>query len=140
MDEQMLGLYVVMRGDLSSVLSNEAGWIVYSSFKAAVKTAQNFCGVATPFGEAEEIIRSSGSTHKGQSVAATAFGPLPKTNIAKLEMSARSFSALRRADLTDLGEIAKKTKRELLKIKGFGRRSCNEIIGILDDFGMNLQN
>lgn len=51
--------YVIMRSDLSSVLSDEGGWTVYTSFKIAAKTARNFCGVATPLEEARRIINDN---------------------------------------------------------------------------------
>lgn len=56
-----------------------------------------------------------------------------------MEISARSYNALRYAGLTDLRDVAEKTQKELLKIKNLGQRSCNEIKKTLHDFGLSLK-
>ena len=48
--------YVVMRKDLSSVLSDEKGWMVFGNIEAANGTASNFYGTVKPFDEARKII------------------------------------------------------------------------------------
>ena len=48
--------YVIMRKDLSSVLNNDNGWMVWSSFITAYESAQNFCGTVVPFEEAKQIM------------------------------------------------------------------------------------
>ena len=48
--------YVIMRSDLSSVLCDGNGWIIFSDFSIADKSAKNYCGIAVPQEVATRII------------------------------------------------------------------------------------
>ena len=45
---------------------------------------------------------------------------------------------LKNANITLIGELVQKTEAEMLKTKNFGRKSLNEIKGILEDMGLSL--
>jgi len=49
--------YVIIRSDMSSVLSDENGWMVWSTFDLAEKSAKNFCGHAVPIEVAEKLVK-----------------------------------------------------------------------------------
>ena len=51
---------------------------------------------------------------------------------------------MKNASITLIGELVQKTEAEMLKTKNFGRKSLNEIKGILEEMelslGMKLEN
>ena len=56
----------------------------------------------------------------------------------------RSSNCLKNANINYIYELVQKTESEMLKTKNFGRKSLNEIKGILEEmdlqFGMELEN
>lgn len=58
--------------------------------------------------------------------------------VSELELSVRSANCLKNANITLIGELVQKTEGEMLKTKNFGRKSLNEIKGILEDMGLSL--
>jgi DNA-directed RNA polymerase subunit alpha len=55
-----------------------------------------------------------------------------------LPVSVRTSYGLRNADIKYVGELVQCTEEELLEIKNFGRKSLNEVKGILADLGLSL--
>jgi DNA-directed RNA polymerase alpha subunit len=55
-----------------------------------------------------------------------------------LEMSTRSAKALKNEGLKTLGDLCLCTESDLLRIQNFGRRSLNEVKGILHSHGLSL--
>jgi DNA-directed RNA polymerase subunit alpha len=45
---------------------------------------------------------------------------------------------LKNASISQIGELVQKTESEMLKTKNFGRKSLNEIKGILEAMGLSL--
>ncbi len=64
--------------------------------------------------------------------------------VSELELSVRSSNCLKNANIKHIYELVQKTESEMLKTKNFGRKSLNEIKGILEEmdlhFGMKLEN
>ena len=58
--------------------------------------------------------------------------------VSELELSVRSANCLKNANITLIGELVQKTEAEMLKTKNFGRKSLNEIKGILEEMGLAL--
>ena len=58
--------------------------------------------------------------------------------VSELELSVRSANCLKNANIALIGELVQKTEAEMLKTKNFGRKSLNEIKGILEDMGLSL--
>ena len=55
-----------------------------------------------------------------------------------LPISVRAFNGLQNADIKYIGELVQRTEQDMLKIKNFGRKSLNEIKGVLADMGLSL--
>ena len=55
-----------------------------------------------------------------------------------LPISVRTSYGLRNADIKYVGELVQCTEEELLEIKNFGRKSLNEVEGILADLSLSL--
>ena len=55
-----------------------------------------------------------------------------------LELSVRSANCLKNARIRYIGDLVTKTEQEMLRTKNFGRKSLNEIKGILKTMGLGL--
>ncbi len=62
----------------------------------------------------------------------------PEMTIDDLELSVRAYNCLKRASINSLGELLKKSEHDLLSIKNFGKKSSDEVIEKLREFGMEL--
>ena len=61
-----------------------------------------------------------------------------KMPVTELELSVRSANCLEKAKIKTIGELVSKTESEMLKYRNFGKKSLNEIIGILNTMGISL--
>lgn len=59
-------------------------------------------------------------------------------HVSELELSVRSANCLQNANISYIGELVQKTEAEMLKTKNFGRKSLNEIKGMLEEMGLSL--
>jgi DNA-directed RNA polymerase subunit alpha len=59
-------------------------------------------------------------------------------SVDELELSVRSANCLQNANIRFIGELVQKTESEMLKTKNFGRKSLNEIKGVLESMGLHL--
>jgi len=60
------------------------------------------------------------------------------TPVWDIELTVRSASALRNQNLRTLGEVVQKTRREILDIRNFGKKSLTELEGGLAKYGLRL--
>jgi len=65
--------------------------------------------------------------------------PQPTITIEDLELSVRAYNCLKRASINSLPELLKKSEHDLLNIKNFGKKSSDEVIERLHQFGLDLQ-
>ena len=61
-----------------------------------------------------------------------------RRSVEDLELSVRSYNCLKNARVRTLGELVQKTEVELLRTRNFGRKSLNEIRGILTEMDLSL--
>lgn len=59
-------------------------------------------------------------------------------SVDELELSVRSANCLQNANIKYIGELVQKTEAEMLRTKNFGRKSLNEIKGVLESMGLSL--
>ena len=59
-----------------------------------------------------------------------------QTAIEKLELSPRTLNCLKRAHITKVGQVLEMSNDELLKIRNFGEKSLDELLGKLQEGGM----
>lgn len=59
-------------------------------------------------------------------------------SIEELELSVRAYNCLKRANIYTVGDLLKKTERELMDIKNFGKKSADEVIERLKAFGFSM--
>ncbi|RME66619.1 MAG: hypothetical protein D6778_04455 [Nitrospirae bacterium] len=58
--------------------------------------------------------------------------------VEELELSVRSYNCLKNAKISTIGDLVTKTEQELLKTKNFGKKSLEEIEGVLKKQGLKL--
>ena len=63
----------------------------------------------------------------------------PAFTIEDLELSVRAYNCLKRASINSMAELLKKSEHDLLNIKNFGKKSSDEVIEKLHEFGLGLQ-
>jgi DNA-directed RNA polymerase subunit alpha len=59
-------------------------------------------------------------------------------SIEELDLSVRAYNCLKRANIYTVGDLLKKTERELMDIKNFGKKSADEVIERLKAFGFSM--
>jgi DNA-directed RNA polymerase subunit alpha len=59
-------------------------------------------------------------------------------NVDDLELSVRSSNCLKNANIRTVSDLVQKTEADLLKTRNFGKKSLNEIKGILADMNLAL--
>lgn len=73
--------------------------------------------------------------------------PLPRNDVLdrsidEMELSVRSYNCLKNADIRSIRDLIRRTERDMLSTKNFGKKSLNEIKDLLHgmglDFGMDF--
>lgn len=59
--------------------------------------------------------------------------------IEEMELSVRSYNCLKRAGIDTVGDLAKKTRGEMMKVRNMGAKSMEEVINKLESYGINLE-
>ncbi len=59
--------------------------------------------------------------------------------IEEMELSVRSYNCLKRAGIDTIGDLAKKTKGEMMKVRNMGAKSMEEVINKLEALGIVLE-
>ena len=59
-------------------------------------------------------------------------------SIDELELSVRAYNCLKNANIRTIGDLIQKSEHELLRTKNFGKKSLNEIKGILASMGLSF--
>jgi DNA-directed RNA polymerase subunit alpha len=62
---------------------------------------------------------------------------LLRTRIDELELSVRSGNCLKAAKIDTLEELVRRSEAEMLRFRNFGRKSLNELSGILQNMGLS---
>jgi hypothetical protein len=60
-------------------------------------------------------------------------------HVDELELSIRSANCLRAAGIETVGDLAAKSRSDLLTLQHFGRKSLREIVEALDSLGLELR-
>ena len=57
-----------------------------------------------------------------------------------MELSVRSYNCLKRAGIDTVGDLAKKSRAEMMKVRNMGAKSMEEVIAKLEAYGIVLDN
>lgn len=61
------------------------------------------------------------------------------TNIEQMDLSVRSYNCLKRAGIGTLQQLSQLSYNDLIRIRNLGRRSVDEIIGKLNEYGYEIR-
>jgi len=59
--------------------------------------------------------------------------------IEEMELSVRSYNCLKRAGIDTVGDLAKKSRAEMMKVRNMGAKSMEEVINKLESYGIVLE-
>lgn len=59
--------------------------------------------------------------------------------VEELDLSVRSFNCLKRANIHKVGDLIEKTEDEMMKVRNLGKKSLDEVIAKLAQFGLSLR-
>ncbi|MBR3767940.1 MAG: DNA-directed RNA polymerase subunit alpha [Clostridia bacterium] len=59
--------------------------------------------------------------------------------VEELDLSVRSFNCLKRANIHKVGDLIEKTEEEMMKVRNLGKKSLDEVIAKLSQFGLSLR-
>lgn len=62
-----------------------------------------------------------------------------KMSIEELDLSVRSFNSLKRANINTVAELTEKSEDDMLKVRNLGRKSLEEVINKLAEYGLSLK-
>lgn len=66
------------------------------------------------------------------------FNPDLLRKVEELELSLRASNCLKNDNIVYIGDLVRKTEQEMLRTPNFGRKSLEEIIGVLREMGLSL--
>ena len=61
-------------------------------------------------------------------------------NIEDLDLSVRPLNCLKRAGITTVEDLIKRSEDDMLKVRNLGRKSLDEVIEKLAGMGLSLRN
>lgn len=108
--------------DVNNALSQAANILIEHFMQIAAITGQPVIPTAQVIIEEEEEVDTN----------------TPTISIEDLELSVRAYNCLKRASINSMGELLKKSEHDLLNIKNFGKKSSDEVIEKLHQFGLDL--
>ncbi len=109
--------------DVTNALSQSANILIEHFMQIASITGQPVLPTISVAVEEEEEVVEAGA---------------PSISIEDLELSVRAYNCLKRASINSMAELLKKSEHDLLNIKNFGKKSSDEVIEKLHQFGLDL--
>jgi DNA-directed RNA polymerase subunit alpha len=88
------------------------------------------------FIQSEESMRHDGSELGREELAG--LDALLAKNIDELDLSVRSANSLKNANIHTLRDLVRRTEKDMLETKNFGKKSLEEVQEVLDKLGLSL--
>jgi DNA-directed RNA polymerase subunit alpha len=88
------------------------------------------------FIQSEESLRHDGSELGREDLAG--LDALLSKNIDELDLSVRSANSLKNANIHTLRDLVRRTEKDMLETKNFGKKSLEEVQEVLDKLGLSL--
>lgn len=88
------------------------------------------------FIQSEESLRHDGSELGREDLAG--LDALLAKNIDELDLSVRSANSLKNANIHTLRDLVRRTEKDMLETKNFGKKSLEEVQEVLDKLGLSL--
>ncbi len=90
----------------------------------------------TIFIEAEDSVREDGHDRDGEELAG--MDALLARTIDELDLSVRSANSLKNANIHTLRDLVRRTEKDMLETKNFGKKSLEEVQEVLGNLGLSL--
>ncbi len=58
--------------------------------------------------------------------------------IEEMDFSVRTYNCLKRAGINTIGDLAVRTENEMMKVRNLGKKSLEEVVGKLSEYGLTL--
>ncbi|MES1244476.1 MAG: DNA-directed RNA polymerase subunit alpha [Acidobacteriota bacterium] len=88
------------------------------------------------FIQTEDSLRHDGGEHGREELAG--LDALLAKNIDELDLSVRSANSLKNANIHTLRDLVRRTEKDMLETKNFGKKSLEEVQEVLDKLGLSL--
>ncbi len=88
------------------------------------------------FIQTEESLRHDGGELGREELAG--LDALLAKNIDELDLSVRSANSLKNANIHTLRDLVRRTEKDMLETKNFGKKSLEEVMEVLDKLGLSL--
>jgi DNA-directed RNA polymerase subunit alpha len=88
------------------------------------------------FTHAEESMRDDAPHGRGEELSG--LDKLLAKSIDELDLSVRSANCLKNANIHNLRDLVRRTEREMLETKNFGRKSLEELQEVLGKLGLSF--
>ncbi len=88
------------------------------------------------FIQTEESLRHDGGERGGEELAG--LDALLAKQIDELDLSVRSANSLKNANIHTLRDLVRRTEKDMLETKNFGKKSLEEVQEVLDKLGLSL--
>lgn len=89
-------------------------------------------------GNKMENLRAEAEEEEETSVSHAKDDNILNTKIEELDLTVRSFNCLKKAGIEEVGQLARLSMNDLLKIKNLGRKSLDEILEKMKELGFDL--
>ncbi|MDD5225151.1 MAG: DNA-directed RNA polymerase subunit alpha [bacterium] len=103
----------------------------------AAKILKEQLQVFISFEETEERPVEAGL--KEPALSASSIQEILERSIEELELSVRATNCLKGANINTIRDLVSRSESEMLKMKNFGRKSLNEVMEILQTWGLSLK-
>jgi DNA-directed RNA polymerase subunit alpha len=88
------------------------------------------------FIQSEESLRHDGAERSREELAG--LDALLAKNIDELDLSVRSANSLKNANIHTLRDLVRRSEKDMLETKNFGKKSLEEVQEVLDKLGLSL--
>nr|ACQ90797.1 alpha subunit of RNA polymerase [Neglectella solitaria] len=107
--------------------------------QAINEAAKRIVNIFSPFQETRFYKPGRLKSSKLFSLKRENFKKFTSLDIANLDLSLRSYTCLKRANIHTIDNLLQYSSEELLLLKNFGTRSLEEVLNILQQIGLNLR-
>ena len=93
----------------------------------------------TFLGEIEKLIGIANRVAMEENTGANKVNAYAALTLEQLDLSVRTFNCLKRADVNTVGDIISMTEEDFMRVRNLGKRSYDEIISVIEGFGLKLK-
>ena len=93
----------------------------------------------TFLGEIEKLIGIANRVAMEENTGANKVNAYAALTLEQLDLSVRTFNCLKREEVNTVGDIISMTEEDFMRVRNLGKRSYDEIISVIEGFGLKLK-